>query len=107
MQNIALTGAFTSVYATKWSRRVEIEEDGSVTKTGLLIKLPDDNFTNVYTYPADEQPIVLGNTIAHGNGDGSTVGRPAQTGNPPVAATELCRIASVGAATVIRVNEID
>lgn len=116
-QLINITAAFTPVSASIFSSYVEIQEDGSGVAAGLKVQFPDDNFTETYEYPAGAQPIKIGKEPVSGQGNGRAplVGRPAQ--NAPIpgnagayiantnAATVYCKVASMGANTVIRVDE--
>lgn len=115
-QLINITAAFTPVSATIFSNYVEIQEDGSGSAAGLKVKFPTDNFTAVYEYPPADQPVKIGtpeNTGAPGTAP--FAGVPEQ--DAPIAtagatykantnpATVYCEVASMGADTVIRVDE--
>lgn len=113
---IAITAAFSAVSATIFSNYVEIQEDGSGAAAGLKVKFPDDNFTAVYEYPPDQQPIRIGTPENTGAPGGAPfAGVPTQSapiaggGNAYIAntnpATVYCQVASMGADTVIRVDE--
>lgn len=105
---ISLTaGVWTPVPATRFSRRVEIAEDGSATAVGIALKFPEDNFTQQYDYPVGQQPVVLGNAIAQGRGVGPILGWPAQSGANARAADNYCLASAMSATTKIRVTEID
>lgn len=113
---INITAAFTPVSATIFSNYVEIAEDGSGAAAGLKVKFPDDDFTAVYEYAPGAQPIKIGTPENTGAPGGARLaGVPAQSvpiaggGNTYIVntnpATVYCQIASMGANTVIRVDE--
>lgn len=110
-RNIAVpaTGTFVTVSSTIWARRVEIVEDENANvRQGLAFQLPDDNFTQTYADAPLSEPIIIGNVVAHGNNDGNFVGRPANTGRPVIAATQLIKLSSKTATpTVARVVEYE
>lgn len=108
-------GAFTSISATMICRYVEIREDEAAAPTGLQYKLPDDNFTQIYTvgtHPVDGEPqIVLGDKLSQGKGHSPLLGGPAQNmpgGVTPTTATVLIQLRgnAVGV-TSVRVTEFD
>ncbi|MGP8269116.1 MAG: hypothetical protein ACLQLH_03535 [Terracidiphilus sp.] len=99
-------GTFVSIPATIFARYLQIQEDGSGAASGLQIKWPTDNFTAVFKYPSAQQPIKPNeNPETLGLGQGVLLGWPAQTGLNTRAADVYCKIASMGAATVVRVDE--
>lgn len=108
-------GAYISIPATQWCRRVEVSEDDAAANTGFTYTLPDDNFTAVYSVAAAHEPLVLAHPVLAGIGVGPLLGAPAQTlatdlskipaGNV-VAATILFKAKSLGAgATTLVVKE--
>lgn len=104
----ALDGAatFVNIPATRFARYLQIQEDGTGTAAGLQIKWPTDNFTAIDKYPATQQPIKpQENPETLGMGMGPILGWPAQTGLNVRAADILFKVASMGAATVVRVDE--
>lgn len=105
----SLTASFIPIPATMFSRRVQIQEDGSADSVGIQLKFPDDNYTQAFTYLADKQPVILGNVIAGGHGEGPMVGYPEQSANTltPRAATVLVMAAALTGTTKIIVEEID
>ena len=100
-------GNYTVIPATRVARRVEIAEDGTGNNTGLAIKLPDDNFTAVLSYPPAQQPIVLGNVVANQNGAGMFLGLPTQTGLNARTADTYCLLSCMSGTTIVRVTELD
>lgn len=103
-----LAASYTSIPALRFSRRVEIEEDANGgTQSGLLVKFPDDNFTNVIGYSPDQQPVILGSVPAEGKGAGPLIGIPAQSGYPAKSANVYCMIQALTGDTVIHVTEWD
>jgi hypothetical protein len=100
----AIAGA-TAIPCTKWSRRVEIAEDGAVVAfSGLSVLFPNGVRVG---YSPEQQPVVLTDKAASSAGQGRIVARPANTGYPPNAADVYCVISPLGAATVINVWEYD
>jgi len=117
-QLIAVTGgAFVTVSASIYSIYAEIQEDGSGSAAGLKVSFPDDNFTAVYEYPPAQQPIKFGTERRTGkSGSAPLLGKPQRTipqsnaagnayQNLTEAATIYCKVESMGANTVIRVDE--
>jgi len=104
----ALTTAFTPIPASIFARRVDLQEDGTVDPAvGLIVKFPNDDFTAAFEYPADQQPVVLGDPIAHQNGYGELLGWPAQTGINVRAADIYVQVAALAGETSLRVTEYD
>jgi hypothetical protein len=114
----AVTGAaYVNITASTYATYVEIQEDGSGVAAGLKVKFPSDNFTAVYEYPPAAQPIKIGIPPASGFGAGKAplVGKPDITSKVPnqaggytnvdQPATVYCQVESMGATTVVRVDE--
>lgn len=105
---VSLTaGVYTSISATRFSRRVELQEDGSVASVGLSVKFPEDGYTQAYGYLQAEQPVVLGNKIAHGLGQGYILGWPTQTGLNARTADVYCKVSCLTGTTKLIVTEYD
>jgi hypothetical protein len=101
-------GIYTPITALQFARLVKLEEDGSeATPVGLAVKFPEDGYTQIYEYPPDQQPVVLGNATAEGRGQGPIQGWPAQSGINLRAADVYVLISAMSATTVLRVTEID
>jgi hypothetical protein len=100
-------GTFTAIPALRFSRRVEIQEDGTSTGNGIAAKLPDDNFTAVMSYPPAQQPLILGNPTATGHGQGPLIGIPVQTGLNAKAASTYALVSAMSGTIIIRVTEFD
>jgi hypothetical protein len=106
--NLNGVGTFVNVTASIFARRVSVIEDASGAAAGIQVKFPDDNFTTVYKYTPAQQPVFMrSGPNLDGHGQGPLLGWPAQTGLPSgaKAASVYCQVASMGAATVIRVDE--
>lgn len=104
----ALTTAYTAIPASIFARRVDLQEDGTVDPpVGLLVKFPGDNFTAIFSYPETQQPLVLGDPIAHQNGFGEILGWPTQTGLNVRAADTYVQVAAASGTTSLRVTEYD
>jgi hypothetical protein len=104
----ALTaGVYTPIPALRFSRRVELAEDGSGNDVGLALKFPEDSFTAIREYPPAQQPVVLGNATAQGGGHGPILGWPTQTGLNARAADNYVLASCMTGTTVLRVTEID
>lgn len=111
-----VTGAaFVSISASIYSNYVKIVEDGSGVAAGLKVKFPSDNFTAIYEYAAGV-PIELGTPENTGGpGVAPLLGKPVKTVQVPnaaggytavtQAATVYCQVESMGATTVVRVDE--
>jgi hypothetical protein len=84
---------------------VELAEDGTGTGNGLAVKFPNDNFTAIFNYPPDQQPLILGDRDAHGNARGEIIGWPTQTGLNARTADVMVQVAAMSGATVLRVTE--
>jgi hypothetical protein len=108
-------GAYTPVYATQVTRRVEILEDGSAnagTGQGITYQFDDGSttpFVTAYTIEPQTQPLILGTAIAEHAGYGLVIGKPAESsGGYNMPATLLANLKSATAtATVVRVTEFD
>jgi hypothetical protein len=108
-------GAWTAVYATQPTRRVEILEDYSANAgvgQGLAYQFDDGEtpkFTTVYQVAPQTEPIVLGDPIPQNHGYGLIIGRGADaSGGYSLAATLLANLRSASAtSTVVRVTEFD
>jgi hypothetical protein len=108
-------GAFTAVFATQVTRRVEIIEDGSANSgigQGLAYQFNDGSstpFTTTYTIEPQTEPIILGNPIPTGTGYSPVIGTPAEnSGGYSLAATLLINLKSASTtSTVVRVTEFD
>jgi hypothetical protein len=108
-------GAFTPVFATQPTRRVEILEDFSANAgigQGLAYQFDDGqmpHFTTIYEIAPQTEPIVLGDPIPQNHGFGLIVGRgPDASGGYTLAATLLINLRSVTTTgTVVRVTEFD
>lgn len=104
----ALTaGTYTSIPALQFARRVELREDGVAAAVGLSVKYPEDGFTAAYDYLVAQQPVVLGNPVAHGNAYGGILGWPVQTGLNARAADIYCKVSCLTGTTTLDVTEID
>lgn len=114
--NIAVNGnagAFVSLSSSIPARKVVIDEDPvNGTQQGLNYQLASENFAVTHQLAAGEQ-LVLGNTVAHGNAQGSVLGWPARTiaGDAPGvahAADVYAKIQSnTAVATAARMNETE
>ncbi|HEV2275621.1 MAG TPA: hypothetical protein VGR96_15725 [Acidobacteriaceae bacterium] len=108
-------GAFTAVYATQITRRVEIIEDFSANGgvgQGLAYQFDDGqtaSFTQVYEIAPETQPILLGTPIPQGSGSSLVLGHgPDASGGYSIPATLLINLRSASAtATTVRVTEFD
>jgi hypothetical protein len=98
-------GAWVSIPSTMPARRVEVMEDESDAPEGLQFKTPDDNFTSIKTVGAGTEPIILGNTVAHGNNKGALLGLPTQVNR--AADTYIQLLSKTATATKVRVTEIE
>jgi hypothetical protein len=109
------TGAFTPVYATQVTRRVEILEDFSANGgagQGLAYQFDDGetpNFTTVYEIAPQTEPIILGTPIPQQHGFGLVIGHgPDASGGYEIPATPLINLRSASAiGTTVRVTEFD
>lgn len=109
------TGSFAPISASIYSDYVEIQEDGSGAGAGLQVQFPDDNFTTTYEYPPAAQPIKLGASPVSGSARSFLRGKPQRiipvpNGNGGYTnitepATIYCKVKSMAAATVVRVDE--
>jgi hypothetical protein len=98
---IAVTSAAqVPITAKTFARYVEIAEDGSGSATGLKVTWPNGS---VSEYTPAMQPIKIG-TI---DGSGPLVGSPLNYNGPSTPATVYCNVESMGAATEVRVTEIN
>lgn len=100
-------GVYTAIPALRFSRRVELEEDGTGLGVGLSLKFPEDNFTLIRSYPPEQQPVLLGNSVASGGGQGPIMGWPVQTGLNARAADNYVMASCMTGTTIMRVTEID
>jgi hypothetical protein len=108
-------GAFTPVYATQVTRRVEIIEDGSAnggTGQGIVYQFNDGSatpFTTIYTIEPQSEPIVLGTPVSQGTGSALVIGTPPDnSGGYSLAATLLINLKSASTnTTIVRVTEFD
>ncbi len=100
-------GTYTPIPSTVFSRMVELQEDDSVTHVGLLLKFPEDNFTQAYEFKDEAQPVVLGDKVAFGRGQGYILGWPTQTGGNARAADNYVLASAVTGTTKLRVTEYD
>lgn len=108
-------GAWTSVYATQVTRRVEIIEDFSANSgvgQGLAYQIDDGSsapFQTTYEIASQTEPLILGQPIPQGTGYGLVIGRgPDSSGGYSLPATLLINLrSSTGTATVVRVTEFD
>lgn len=111
-------GAYTTVFATQVTRRVEILEDYSAnagTGQGLEYNLPDPASSNLanpswdgpFAIAPQTEPIVLGEPIPQGAGYAPVLGHgPDASGGYELPATPLIQIRSATATgTTIRVSE--
>jgi hypothetical protein len=106
----AAGGAMVQVLATRWVRRMDIIEDGSIAvPTGLIYMSILDNFTTVFQVAPQTEPIILQNSMSQGRGVGPILGFPAQTGGQAtgVASKVFQATSATAAATTIRVTEFD
>lgn len=111
----AVAGAFTPVYATQVTRRVEIIEDAGANGgvgAGLLYQFEDGSatpFTTTYEVAPQTEPILLGTPIPEGTGYGLVLGHgPDNSGGQALAATLLINLKSASAeTTTVRVTEFD
>lgn len=111
----ANSGAYTPVYATQVTRRVEIIEDGSANAgvgQGIIYQFDDGSttpFTTAYTILPQTEPLVLGDPIPENHGYGLVIGKPAESsGGYELPATLLCNLKSASATpTTVRVTEFD
>lgn len=111
----AVSGAFTSIYATQVMRRVEIIEDagsnGGIAQ-GLVYQFDDGStmpFMTDYQIAPQTEPIVLGTPIPAGTGYGLVLGHgPDNSGGYAIPATLLINLKSASASgTNVRVTEFD
>lgn len=100
-------GVYTNIPALQFARRVELQEDATGTNAGLGCKFPEDNFTAIFEYAPDQEPVVLGNSTAEGNAFGTILGWPVQTGLNARAADFYAKVTCLSGTTVLRVTEID
>ncbi len=100
-------GSYVSIPASIFARRMVITEDGAGTGSGLFAKFPDDKFTAIFSYPAAQQPLVIGDAVAVGDARGTILGWPAQQGFNARPADAIVELSSAGAATTVRVEEYE
>lgn len=108
-------GAFTPVYATQVTRRVEVVEDFSANAgvgQGLEYQFDDGespNFATVYSIAPQTEPVILGTPIPQGAGYALVLGHgPDSSGGYAIPATLLINIRSASAlGTTIRITEFD
>ncbi len=106
-------GAFTPVYATMVTRRVEVVEDFSANGgvgQGIAYHIDDSQtppFTTVYEIAPQSEPLILGEPIPQETGYGRVIGTPPDnSGGYAIAATLLCNLRSATAtSTTVRVTE--
>ena len=111
----AVAGAFTSVYATQVTRRVEIIEDAAANGgvgAGLQYQFDDGSatpFTTTFEVAPQTEPIVLGTPVSEGAGYGLVLGHgPDNSGGQALGATLLVKLKSASAeTTAVRVTEFD
>lgn len=107
----ATGGALVSLSATLWARKVVIMEDPiNGSAAGIVYTLPDDNFVAQHKLQAGEV-LTLGDSVAQGNGKGPVVGRPAQVDSGSLTGTSVAtvyaKLVSIGAATRVRMTEVE
>lgn len=100
-------GTFTAIPATRFSRLVELIEDGTGSLAGLALKFPEDSFTAIRTYPPDQQPVILGDEVGIANAKGKIIGWPTQTGLNARPADNYVLASCLTGTTVLRVTEED
>lgn len=110
----AVAGAFTSIYATQVTRRVEIVEDAAANGgvgQGLQYQFDDGSstpFTTTYSIASQTEPITLGQPIPQEAGYAPVLGHgPDSSGGYALAATLLIKLRSSGNATTVRITEFD
>lgn len=112
------SGAYTTVYATQVTRRVEILEDYSANNgisQGLEYMLPDPtsadpsnpSWNGPFEVAPQTEPLILGEPVPQGAGYAPVLGHgPDSSGGYSLPATPLIQIRSASAtATTIRVSE--
>lgn len=100
-------GVYTPIPALQFARLVKMWEDGTGNGVGLSVKFADDNFTVAYAYPPAIQPVVIGNEVAQGRGQGAIQGWPVQTGLNARAADNYAKVSCLSGTTVMVVEEED
>lgn len=108
-------GAFTPVFATQVTRRVEIIEDASSNAgvgQGLIYQFNDGSatpFTANYQIAPQTEPTILGAPVPQGEGYGLVIGTPPdRSGGYSIPATLLINLKSGSASgTSVRVTEFD
>lgn len=96
----------TSIPCTKWSRRVEIMEDGAAGNgQGIVVTYPNGT---VAVFAPQQQPVILADLAAQGSGGGRFLGRPPQTDGAPLYDGDIYVVVdTAGTATVVNVWEYD
>jgi hypothetical protein len=105
-------GAFTPVFCTQVTRRVDVIEDGSVTAQGIQYQFADEDtpqYTTVYTILPAAEPLEFGTPVPWGKGYGLVFGTPPDnSGGYSIPATLLFNLRSATATgTTVRVTEHD
>jgi hypothetical protein len=100
------SAAYVPITAQTFARYAEIAEDGTGSAAGLIVEFPDGS---VGQWLPGQEPIKFQNP---GGGAGGFVGTPAQPGANfavviPVPASVYCQVKSAGAATVVRLFEVN
>ena len=108
-ENIAVNGsagAFVSLSSTQTARRIEITEDpNNGAAQGLQYQLGSEGFAKTHTLKSGST-VILGDTVAMGNGKGPIVGMVAQAGG--IAATVYAKVLSATVTpTKVMTTEID
>jgi hypothetical protein len=114
----SISGAYTTIYATQVTRRVEILEDFSGNAgiaQGLEYLLPDPSSNNPanplwdgpFEIAPQTEPIILGEPIPQGDGFGLVLGHgPDSSGGFELPPTPLIQIRSASeTSTIVRVSE--
>lgn len=94
-------GANVNITCTMPCRRVEILEDGGATAQGYTFTPTGGSAENVPATSSQQDPLVLGNKVAHGNAKGAILGFPAQTGYPMNSPATVYGVAKSLTATAI------
>ena len=102
-----VAGTFTPIPALQFARRVELTEDAAAAAVGLSVKYPEDNFVGIHDYLPAQEPVIIGNTVAFGHGQGPILGWPVQTGLNARAADTYCTVSCLSGTTKLWVTEID
>jgi hypothetical protein len=75
----ATGGAAVNIVCMIPCRRAELQEDGSAALQGFTFTFPDGTVQDI---APTQEPLVLGDKVAHGHGRGALLGLPAQNGMP-------------------------